>query len=266
MPGCRRRLHRAFRARRPQAGFDNALSRDFPNITNVDVSDLDRAGAGVLDQVIRAVEFLFGFTLAAGLVVLFAAVTATREGARSEFAVMRAMGAGAPARAGAARRAARRRRAGRVLASLAAVAVGWGWRATPSSSAGTRRPGAAGRPAALTGAGRAGGLRSWPPGGGGLRAVLRRPESSAGGGERGAAPRRPRCGTERAGRQGCQPEPGERLLAVEAAGACWAPQALGGGGRLFHQRGVLLRHLVELRDRHAVDLGRCRRSARWRRC
>ena len=33
---------------------------------------------GVLDKVIRAIEFLFGFTLATGLVVLFAAVTATR--------------------------------------------------------------------------------------------------------------------------------------------------------------------------------------------
>ena len=48
---------------------------------------------GVLDKVIRAVEFLFGFTLAAGLVVLFAAVTATREERAREFAVMRAVGA-----------------------------------------------------------------------------------------------------------------------------------------------------------------------------
>jgi hypothetical protein len=47
----------------------------------------------VLDQVIRAVEFLFGFTLAAGLVVLFAAVTATREERAREFAIMRAVGA-----------------------------------------------------------------------------------------------------------------------------------------------------------------------------
>jgi putative ABC transport system permease protein len=47
----------------------------------------------VLDQVIRAVEFLFGFTLAAGLVVLFAAVTATREDRAREFAIMRAVGA-----------------------------------------------------------------------------------------------------------------------------------------------------------------------------
>ncbi len=74
-------------------GFDNALSRNFPNITNVDVSASIAQVQRVLDQVIRAVEFLFGFTLAAGLVVLFAAVTATREARAREFAVMRALGA-----------------------------------------------------------------------------------------------------------------------------------------------------------------------------
>ncbi|MEF7612676.1 FtsX-like permease family protein [Aquincola sp. MAHUQ-54] len=75
-------------------GFDNRLSRDFPNITNVNVSASLAQVQQVLDQVIRAVEFLFGFTLAAGLVVLFAAVTATREARSREFAIMRAMGAG----------------------------------------------------------------------------------------------------------------------------------------------------------------------------
>jgi len=115
----------AFRA--PQVpGFDNALSRDFPNITNIDVSASIGQIQRVLAQVIRAVEFLFGFTLAAGLVVLFAAVTATRESRAREFAVMRAIGAsstllaqvqraellGVGALAG-------------VLASLAAMAVGW---------------------------------------------------------------------------------------------------------------------------------------------
>ena len=67
--------------------FDNALARDFPNITNIDVSISIAQIQRVLDQVIRAVEFLFGFTLAAGLVVLFAAVTATREARSREFAV-----------------------------------------------------------------------------------------------------------------------------------------------------------------------------------
>jgi len=83
----------AFRApQRP--GFDNGLSRDFPNITNIDVSASIAQVQRVLDQVIRAVEFLFGFTLATGLVVLFAAVTATREARAREYAVMRALGAG----------------------------------------------------------------------------------------------------------------------------------------------------------------------------
>jgi putative ABC transport system permease protein len=77
----------------PQAGFDNALVRRFPNVTNVDMSATINQVQRVLDQVIRAVEFLFGFTLAAGLVVLFAAVSATREERAREFAIMRAVGA-----------------------------------------------------------------------------------------------------------------------------------------------------------------------------
>src|SRR2546427_8854241 len=43
------------------AGFDNALVREFPNITNVDLSTTLAQVQRVLDQVIRAVEFLFGF-------------------------------------------------------------------------------------------------------------------------------------------------------------------------------------------------------------
>jgi putative ABC transport system permease protein len=107
-------------------GFDNQLTRSFPNITNVDISASVAQVQRVLDQVIRAVEFLFGFTLLAGLVVLFAAITATREARSREFAIMRAMGAssrllaqvqrtellGVGALAG-------------FLASLAAMAVGW---------------------------------------------------------------------------------------------------------------------------------------------
>ncbi len=107
-------------------GFDNALSRDFPNITNVDVSASIAQVQGVLDQVIRAVEFLFGFTLAAGLVVLFAAVAATRELRAREFAVMRALGASAAllARVQRAELLGVGALAG-LLASVAAMAVGW---------------------------------------------------------------------------------------------------------------------------------------------
>ena len=82
----------AFRAPE-RRGFDNQLVRAFPNITNVDMTNTINQVQGVLDKVIRAVEFLFGFTLAAGVVVLFAAVTATREERAREFAIMRAVGA-----------------------------------------------------------------------------------------------------------------------------------------------------------------------------
>ncbi len=110
---------------RPQS-FDNTLVRAFPNITNVDMSSTLAQVQRVLDQVIRAVEFLFGFTLAAGLVVLFAAITATREERAREFAIMRAVGA----RASLLRQVQRAELAGvgllaGFLASLVALAVGW---------------------------------------------------------------------------------------------------------------------------------------------
>ncbi|MDY0107369.1 MAG: ABC transporter permease [Giesbergeria sp.] len=108
------------------AGFDNALVRQFPNITNVDMGATLMQVQRVLDQVVRAVEFLFGFTLAAGLVVLFAAVTATREERAREYAIMRALGA----RGSLLGDVQRAELAGvgllaGVLASAVAVAVGW---------------------------------------------------------------------------------------------------------------------------------------------
>ncbi|WP_302175199.1 ABC transporter permease [uncultured Hydrogenophaga sp.] len=115
----------AFRAP-PTRGFDNALVRQFPNITNVDMSQTIAQVQRVLGQVIAAIEFLFAFTLAAGLVVLLAAVTATRGEREREFAILRAVGAGS----------ALLRQVQRIellgvgllagfLASVVAVAVGW---------------------------------------------------------------------------------------------------------------------------------------------
>ena len=82
----------AFRAPEFQ-GFDNNLVKQFPNVTNVDMGAALQQVQGVLEQVVGAVEFLFLFTLATGLVVLFAAVTATREERAREYAVLRALGA-----------------------------------------------------------------------------------------------------------------------------------------------------------------------------
>jgi putative ABC transport system permease protein len=116
----------AFRAP-DKPGFDSALVRSFPNITDIDMTSTINQVQGVLDKVIRAVEFLFGFTLAAGLVVLFAAVTATREERAREFAIMRAVGA----RGSLLRQVQRAELAGvgllaGFLASMVAVGVGWG--------------------------------------------------------------------------------------------------------------------------------------------
>ena len=81
----------AFRA--PVEGFDKRLVRQFPNVTSVDMGATLNQVQKVLTQVSQAVEFLFVFTLAAGMVVLFSAVTATREERAREYAIMRALGA-----------------------------------------------------------------------------------------------------------------------------------------------------------------------------
>ena len=73
--------------------FERNLLQQFPNVTSVDLRASLMQVQKVLDQVIRAVEFLFAFTLLAGLLVLTAAVTSTREERKREFAIMRALGA-----------------------------------------------------------------------------------------------------------------------------------------------------------------------------
>jgi len=71
----------------------NALVRGFPNLTVVDVGAIVRQLQAVLDQVAQAVQFIFLFTLAAGLVVLYAALGSAFEERRYELAVMRSLGA-----------------------------------------------------------------------------------------------------------------------------------------------------------------------------
>ena len=133
----------AFRAPPRVTGqsFDNQLTRQFPNITNVDMGATLNQVQSVLGQVVSAVEFLFLFTLAAGLVVLFAAVTATREERAREYAVLRALGASNQllARVQRAELAGVGALAG-FLATSVAMAMGWGlarfafefeWNASP---------------------------------------------------------------------------------------------------------------------------------------
>jgi len=169
MPGLPVTYIAAYRAPSGKS-FDNELVNRFPNVTNVDMGNTINQVQKVLSQVISAVEFLFGFTLAAGLVVLFATVTATREERAREYAVLRALGAGnhllkqvktaellgVGALSGA-------------LAALVAMLMGWGlayyvfefhWRASPW---------------VLLGGIATGALLAWAAGWWGLREVLHRP-------------------------------------------------------------------------------------------
>jgi putative ABC transport system permease protein len=71
----------------------NALSREFPNLTIIDVGGILRQVQSVLDQVIQAVEFLFAFTLVSGVLVLYAALMGSQDERRREAGLLRALGA-----------------------------------------------------------------------------------------------------------------------------------------------------------------------------
>lgn len=117
----------AFHLPADKASFGNQLIAAFPNITVVNTDLILRQVQGVLDQVIAAVEFLFVFTLAAGVTVLYAALSGTRDERKRDAGLLKALGASA--------RLVRQTQyaeflvvgglAG-LLASAGAVAVGWG--------------------------------------------------------------------------------------------------------------------------------------------
>lgn len=76
-----------------KADFVNRLVHAFPNLTVVDVAAIVRQLQTIMDQVAQAVQFVFLFTLAAGVIVLYAALASAAEERRYELAVMRALGA-----------------------------------------------------------------------------------------------------------------------------------------------------------------------------
>ena len=79
----------------PQGGstLGNALTRSYPNLTVIDVSAIIRQVQEVMDQVVAAVEFLFAFTLASGVLVLYAALMGSADERRREAGLLRALGA-----------------------------------------------------------------------------------------------------------------------------------------------------------------------------
>ena len=69
------------------------LVKRFPNFLVIDVAAVLSQVQRMMDQVIKAVEFVFLFGLLAGLVVLFAAISATHDERVFDAAIMRTVGA-----------------------------------------------------------------------------------------------------------------------------------------------------------------------------
>ncbi len=102
------------------------IVRGFPSATIIDVAALIEQVRAIMEQVSRTVEFVFGFTLLAGVLVLFATLQNTHDERRLEAAVMRSLGAdrGAILKSLAAEFLALGLIAG-LLAALGATAISW---------------------------------------------------------------------------------------------------------------------------------------------
>jgi putative ABC transport system permease protein len=73
--------------------FTAGLVSAFPNLTVIDVGAVIALVQSVTDKLILVVQFVFGFALLAGLVVLYAALQATHDEREFELAMLRTLGA-----------------------------------------------------------------------------------------------------------------------------------------------------------------------------
>lgn len=71
----------------------NGLVKQFPNVSVIDLTAIMTQVRTITDQVANAVSFVFLFALAAGLVVLYAAIAATQDERVYDAAIMRTLGA-----------------------------------------------------------------------------------------------------------------------------------------------------------------------------
>ncbi|MGZ5161293.1 MAG: ABC transporter permease [Burkholderiales bacterium] len=70
-----------------------SLVREFPNVLLIDVAQVMSQVQTMMDQVARAVQFIFLFTLLAGLTVLYAAIASTQDERLYQATIMRTLGA-----------------------------------------------------------------------------------------------------------------------------------------------------------------------------
>jgi len=71
----------------------NDFVRLFPEVTAIDLEAVLTQVRGVMDKASLAVQYVFAFTLVAGVTVLLAAIQATRDERRYESAMLRTLGA-----------------------------------------------------------------------------------------------------------------------------------------------------------------------------
>lgn len=76
-----------------RAGFVGDLVAAYPNLTVIDVASILRQFRAVMDQLALAVQFIFAFSIVAGLAVLYAALESTHDEREYEVAVLRTLGA-----------------------------------------------------------------------------------------------------------------------------------------------------------------------------
>ena len=69
------------------------LSRDYPNVSLIDLNAVLARVRDIIDSVTHAVAWVLGFSLAAGVLVLLAALAATADERRLEAALLRTLGA-----------------------------------------------------------------------------------------------------------------------------------------------------------------------------
>jgi len=83
----------AIRAPAGNATWLTSLLREFPNVLVIDVGEILHQVQSIIEQVARAVEFVFLFTLVGGVLVLEAAITVTQDERRYDAAILRTLGA-----------------------------------------------------------------------------------------------------------------------------------------------------------------------------
>ncbi len=74
-------------------GFTTRLIERFPNLTVIDVAAVLAQVQSITDKLIVVVQFVFGFAVLAGLVVLYSALQATHDEREYELAMLRTLGA-----------------------------------------------------------------------------------------------------------------------------------------------------------------------------